>query len=311
MFIRYPGPVIISVSVTRIVMPALLLAGIVSGVQPVLGAPIAVNTPADVIADDGQCSLREAVIAANTDTAFGASQGECGAGAGADTIILPAGTYLLTIPGPFEDLGSTGDLDVTDTLDISGAGRASTIIDGGGIDRVIQVINIGTVFGLTGATVRNGDAGGDSGGGIYLLDGTADLSNCDITANDAASGGGLFGSSGDWTLMNVNVTGNVAFGGASGGGIWNSSGNWTLTNVVINSNTSDGDGEGIYNSSGNWTATNVTISGNNVTTGGSGGGIYNSSGNWTVTDTVINANTLTGGAAAIGRRPIPLLAQTR
>ena len=48
---------------------------------------ITVNTTADVTANDGQCTLREAITAANTNTASGAMAGECAAGAaGLDTI---------------------------------------------------------------------------------------------------------------------------------------------------------------------------------------------------------------------------------
>jgi CSLREA domain-containing protein len=43
-------------------------------------ATITVNSTADVVADDGQCTLREAIISANTNTASGALGGECTAG---------------------------------------------------------------------------------------------------------------------------------------------------------------------------------------------------------------------------------------
>ena len=66
-------------------------------------ATITVNTATDVVANDGQCSLREAITAANTDTASGATGGECAAGSGDDTITLPLGTYTLAISGASED----------------------------------------------------------------------------------------------------------------------------------------------------------------------------------------------------------------
>lgn len=47
---------------------------------------IVVNSTADIEADDGVCTLREAIKAANDDTASGATTGECTAGSGADTI---------------------------------------------------------------------------------------------------------------------------------------------------------------------------------------------------------------------------------
>jgi len=76
--------------------------------QSALGKPnttIMVNTLADTINDsDGNCSLREAVIAANTDTASGSAIGECNAGNGIDTITLGIiGTYHLTIGGANEN----------------------------------------------------------------------------------------------------------------------------------------------------------------------------------------------------------------
>ena len=43
-----------------------------------------------------------------------------------DTINLPAGTYTLTITGANENLGATGDLDITKNLTITGAGAAAT-----------------------------------------------------------------------------------------------------------------------------------------------------------------------------------------
>jgi CSLREA domain-containing protein len=47
---------------------------------------ITVNSTADTTADDGECTLREAIIAANDDTESGTTPGECIAGSGADTI---------------------------------------------------------------------------------------------------------------------------------------------------------------------------------------------------------------------------------
>ena len=63
-------------------------------------ATITVNSTADTAANDGVCTLREAIIAANTNTASGAMAGECAAGAaGLDTIafnIPGAGVQTMT-----------------------------------------------------------------------------------------------------------------------------------------------------------------------------------------------------------------------
>ncbi len=53
-------------------------------------ATITVNTTADTTANDGSCTLREAIVAANTDTASGAAAGECVAGVVTDTINFSA-----------------------------------------------------------------------------------------------------------------------------------------------------------------------------------------------------------------------------
>ena len=48
------------------------------------------------------------------------------------------GTFTLSREGRGENGGQTGDLDVTQPLTIIGNGADKTIIDGGGIDRVLH-----------------------------------------------------------------------------------------------------------------------------------------------------------------------------
>lgn len=91
-------------------------------VVPTFARPIttiAVTTFSDVTANDGVCSLREAVQSANTDTPSGGAAGECPAGSGADTITLPSGTYPLAGYG-FEDNNLEGDLDIASIITIQG-----------------------------------------------------------------------------------------------------------------------------------------------------------------------------------------------
>ena len=129
--------------------------------RPVDAATIAVTTTIDELNTDGDCSLREAVRAANTNVAVDA----CPAGQNdqTDTITVPAGTYTLTVAGNDNDAAG-GDLDlrdnavdnaVADDLVISGAGAATTIIQAcaveqrsadcpagqGVVDRVFHVID--------------------------------------------------------------------------------------------------------------------------------------------------------------------------
>jgi hypothetical protein len=70
-------------------------------------ATIAVTSAADVVANDGVCTFREAIISANTNAASGPAGGECGAGdpgnAGAADVIafnIPgAGPHVITVSG--------------------------------------------------------------------------------------------------------------------------------------------------------------------------------------------------------------------
>ncbi|HEV2990309.1 MAG TPA: hypothetical protein VG759_17850, partial [Candidatus Angelobacter sp.] len=111
--------------------------------QPSIHSPLpdptfTVNTTNDVVVANAcannvanSCSLREAIIEAN-------------ATPGVDTIMVPAGTYTLTIPGIDESASLTGDLNITDGVNIVGAGSSTTIIQAGtsatnGIDRVLDI----------------------------------------------------------------------------------------------------------------------------------------------------------------------------
>jgi CSLREA domain-containing protein len=91
---------------------------------------IEVNTSEDVSKNDGQCSLREAVTSANKDSKSGGKPGECSAGSGPDTILLPAGIYTLSkSDNGQEDSSSTGDLDIRGDLYIIGDGPDSTMVE--------------------------------------------------------------------------------------------------------------------------------------------------------------------------------------
>jgi CSLREA domain-containing protein len=63
----------------RVTVAFLILLGSL-GVAGALANTITVNSVADVVANDGQCTLREAIVAANTNAASGGAGGECAAG---------------------------------------------------------------------------------------------------------------------------------------------------------------------------------------------------------------------------------------
>jgi len=250
-------------------------------------ATFVVTTTAD--SNDGACtvalcSLRDAVIASNT-------------AGGANVITLPAGTYNLTIPGTGEDFAATGDLDIRTSVTINGAGAATTIVDGGAIDRVFDVLAGAVVF--NGITVRNGQPGsGAAGGGIQNIS-TLTLNDCVVSGSHTTSGGDGAGiwNQGALNLNSTTVTGNAGGGGGNGGGIF-SQGVFTISLSTISGNSAGpagGNGGGIYSNSSPSTITDSTISGNIGAGGGNGAGVYHN-GN----TLAINRSTISGNSTATG-----------
>ncbi len=94
----------------------------------VAGTTITITTTADELNTDGDCSLREAVAAANYDVAVDG----CPAGNGGDVVDIPAGTYPIaaTKPGP----GNSGanPLVLIGSVTIRGAGASATRLEGDG-----------------------------------------------------------------------------------------------------------------------------------------------------------------------------------
>lgn len=261
-----------------------LLAGLAMVAAPAArAATITVTTTADENNSDGDCSLREAIIAANTDTAIDA----CPAGSGADTISLPAGNYLLTISGRNENAAQTGDLDLNADLTISGAGQATTTIDAGSLDRVFHIA-AGSTVQISGVTLTGGRITANFGGGIFVSNGsTLILTDSQVNDNGAASGGGgIYANDSTLTLTNSQVISNTTT--SEGGGIYASVSTLTLTNSRVDGNTSASAGGGMNIGSSTLTLTDSHIDGNDA--GYSGGGIYSDASTMTLVNSSVDDN---------------------
>lgn len=94
------------------------------GTSAALAATITVNSTADAAADDGQCTLREAIASASTNLASGVSSGECAAGEplpAVDTIAFTiAGTGVHTIQ-PTSTLPNVNEAVIIDGYTQAGA----------------------------------------------------------------------------------------------------------------------------------------------------------------------------------------------
>lgn len=252
---------------------SLLVLGLV---RASVAATIAVTSTADDLSlgPNGNCTLREAVIAANTNVAVDA----CPAGEArplVDEIVVPAGFYVLTIVGD-DDAANAGDLDLVEGAAVRGAGTAATVIDGNGTDRVFDLIdprNSSKRFQveLDDLTVRNGNPPTGYGGGIRATLSDLVLRRVAVEGNHAtAYGGGLSTSGANTTIDSCRLTGNVA--DQQGGGAQLSSSHHLITNTLIDHNSAPFGG-GIRAVGADVALTDSEVSDNLATTS-DGGGFY-------------------------------------
>lgn len=260
-------------------------------------------SPGDGVCLDlsGNCSVRAAVMEAN-------------ALAGPDTITIPAGTYTLT-RAPFDDEfnfdganESTGDIDIlNDAVTIIGAGAASTIIDGGNIDRIFD-INSGFTFSpgtpgnvtIEGVTLRAGNSPTDSfgffhSGGAIQIDGldwnTFVPANISLTVVDsvimnnkaAGAGGGIASfNAASVIIEGTSFSGNESTNSQGGGLFYDGAGDPGVRTLTITNSTFSGNKalNGTFGSGGGvWTGGSATVDINNSTfsgnqAGANGGGIF-------------------------------------
>jgi CSLREA domain-containing protein len=278
-----------------------LLAGGVLAARPAAAAGIVVTSAADgAPADDGACTLREAILNANRDSSAGSS--DCAAGSGPDTISFDASlagqTILLSTAG--DTTAGPSALAITSTLSIEGLSGAGITIarDGAAANlRLFYVASSGALT-LSNLTLANGRAAGDSpaphgndggdglGGAIYSAGGAVTLVGCTLTGNAAAGGNGNGSGSG---------------GSGLGGAIYANGGALRITNSTFASNSAapgaggpggsgaagTARGGGVYGRDGSITVISSTLSDNSASLGGAIFSLTNS-----ITATLALTNTI-------------------
>ena len=265
-----------------------LVGGLLAVAAPARAATFTVSSTLDAVdanPGDGTCATATGACTLR------AAVGEANAAPGPDVIMVPAGTYQLTIPNTEPDVpndNSRGDLDVFGaSLTITGAGAASTSIvgvQGERGDRIIHVVgqNGPQHLTLTGLTLRGGQTGFAGSGGAVEVSGDDDeLTVSDSVIRDNGDGGTAGGgiavtNGGTFTMTRSVVSDNR--GGCSGGGIA-LTGPSTITASTISNNTAECGGGGLVigASAENpdagrslTTIVNSTISGNRAAQGGGG-----------------------------------------
>jgi hypothetical protein len=271
----------------------------------------------------GTCTLRQAIVSANADSA----QGTCTAGSGADTITFASGLANSTIALQY------GQLLINSSVTISGSGQ--TIVAGGN-SRVMEISNANTVASVTvsNLTLTGGNYSGP-GAGLAIKYGApvAPLSRPqggalaptatgpNVTLNQVTIGnntsnvkaGGLYISNATVAINQSSISGNTlnASGNYGAGGVYIANGSAvTITDSTISGNRASGShaflsgGIYVYKSAlvmTNSTVTSNSANGTNDLAGGislanSSAGIYNS----TVTGNTTTGSNVSAGGILVG-----------
>lgn len=202
------------------------------GMTSAWGVNLTVNNISDISTPgDGQCTLREAITNANTNS--DSTAGDCASGSGTDTISFRASGNI--------QLSSSLLVNDVAGLTVDGVGH-NVILNGNNAVRVIQ-INPGANFTMKNLMVSNGLASGGGfagsgiggGGGINNQFGNLIIDRCTFSGNTSTGNGGGIANYGDTAsaipngnLIVTNSTffnNSAAFGGAilnGRGKVWGS-----------------------------------------------------------------------------------------
>ena len=310
-------------SIRNILLRAALIGLALSAAQAFAEPTFTVNSTSDDVdanpgdgacaTSAGLCTLRAAIMEANRSSGVGA------------TIVLPAGTYTMTIPATPTDGEDNGDLNLTapasgnPVIRLIGAGAATTIVDANQMDRVLSV-GVARTGTISGVKLRNGFVASANGGGI-LNSGTLMLADCVIENNRTDSGGAGIANFGVLTVARSTIRANLGYlggglyvhgpttirdstihdnGAGFGGGAevsaFGSDSHMYAVNSTFSQNYADTNGGGI-DSEGTTFLYNTSVVGNDAdhnrdVNGGTGGGVYANAGSrFGVVNALIAGNT--------------------
>jgi hypothetical protein len=253
------------------------VAGNTLAAQAAEAPSLVVTTTADVVADDGLTSLREAIAYA-----------EIKDGDDIITFDIPktdpgydavSNKYTITLAGT--------QLVVNSSVQINGPADSGVIISGNNASRVFYINERPSpvTVGFSNLTIKGGKAPArEDGGGIYNNRSDLTLTGCTVSGNasgsdtNAGNGGGIYNDRYTVTLINSTVSGNTTGTGEHNGG----------------------DGAGIYTQQGTVNINNSTVSDNTTgsggTSGGNGGGVFNNAGTVNLRSSIVAGN----GVSAFG-----------
>ena len=222
-------------SIVRLSLASAALAVLLAPL-PVAAATFTVGTTADAVdaapgdgvcaTAAGTCTLRAAVMEANVFP-------------GPDLVTLGDGTFRVLPTGDDEDLAVTGDLDVLEYLEISGAGSDETIVDGFGGDRILHVHGAAGLS-VANLTLKRGSAG-EGGAILHAGPGSLVVTNVRFERNLAGTGSAIRHVEGPLTIVGCDFSGNVS--GWPGGTVTKTGlGALAISASTFTANTSSGPG---------------------------------------------------------------------
>ena len=203
--------------------------------------------------DAAECTLREAIAAAN-------------ATAAADVINFDPTFFstqrTITLNGTQLTIANNSG-----ALTINGTGADQLAISGNNVSTVFRNDNITANVVINAVTITRG-RGGFGGGIANAVGGNLTLNNSVISFNVATNTGGGFNTDGTLTLNNSTVSNNsasVSGGGISNGGTVSNGGGVTLNNSTVSNNTATNGGgidNGTFNNGSRLTLNSSTLSNN-------------------------------------------------
>ncbi len=250
--------------------------------------------------NNGNCTLAEAMTAANSDSAVD----NCTPGNGTDTITLPDhATITLTVVDNTVK-GPSGLPAVTSHIIITGnhAIIARTADANAAAFRLFFVETTGQLE-LSDLTLQHGNAGTNEDGGAVAAHGSLSMQRCVVSDNTAHAGGGVVidSATNDATVALTDMILEKNTATSVGGGLYQSGGNLTMLRSTIRDNNAQF-GAGMYSHSTNHRVfERLAITGNKSSV--INGGLFLDAGTVDVVNTTITQNEaslLSGGLLISG-----------
>ena len=232
------------------------------------------NDPGSGTCDATECTLREAIDAAN-------------ANPDADVVTFASGlSGSITL--------TAGDIEITSDVEVQGPGADQLSVNGNATSRIFDIDGAGNQVSLSGLTVTNGRE--DFDGGAIVND-DADLTLINMVISNSVSGedgGAIDSDDGSLIVERSVITGNEAAG--SGGGIAAYDQSLSISASTVSDNDAvNGDGGGLYFSNTEadtaFTMTSSTLYGNSAGDRGGGGvTIFGASAASSIANSTISGN---------------------